>query len=51
LTIQWLKDVEFQHIQYGLIKAREKLAWKEGLKEYAKPEKRKSLKGKTPKSE
>jgi ubiquinone/menaquinone biosynthesis C-methylase UbiE len=34
LIIQWLKDVGFHDVEYGPIKAREKLEWKEGFKEY-----------------
>jgi ubiquinone/menaquinone biosynthesis C-methylase UbiE len=34
LIIQWLKDIGFQRIEYGLIETRKKLAWREGFKEY-----------------
>jgi ubiquinone/menaquinone biosynthesis C-methylase UbiE len=34
LIIQWIKDIGFQNIEYGPIKARQKLEWKEGFKEY-----------------
>lgn len=36
LIIQWLKDTGFQYIECGPIKAREKMEWKGGFKEYYK---------------